>query len=386
MRSLMSGCVAAGAAAVYLAGLCGPALAGSTSAPPQWQTENLTSAVPSGDTSLTAGSAVSAKDAWAVGSVGQSNGDYSTFQPLILQWNGKVWSSVTSTGIPDSALYGTTLSGVAASASAVWVSAQAPTGSSTVPFGIYRLSGSSWVSEPTPAGLSYSKVISGPDGQVWAIGNTANALARWTGTAWRVYRTGLKAPVGTSGITGLGFEGSKDGWAVGYAGKLPLVLRWNGTTWGKAPAPALPKGYSDGGLASVLVTSSAGVWAAGSYKVDTANGGWHYDNWLVRWNGSSWANVTLPAGVATTNITGPTTVSISASKSGAPQWFSGQVNDGASAYAYYSGSKWRPAPGAPVPPDQDTFTVAQLVGVPGTSATWAIGNSVWSGATIEYAP
>jgi hypothetical protein len=221
---------------------------------------------------------------------------------------------------------------------------------------------------------------------VWAIGATVNKIARWTGAAWHVYSTGLKAAAGTSDLAALGFHGTKDGWAVGYDGNVPLVLRWNGTTWRKAPAPALPKGHSNGELSSVLVSSPTRVWAAGSYKVGTANGGWHYDNWLARWNGSSWANVALPAGVTTSNVTSPTAVSISAGESGAPQWLSGQLNDGASAYAYYSGPKWTPAPGAPVPPDQDTFTAAQLVSVPGTNATWAIGSSVWTGGTIEYAP
>jgi hypothetical protein len=157
------------------------------------------------------------------------------------------------------------------------------------------------------------------------------------------------------------------------------VLQWNGTSWRRAAAPALPKGATVGTLDNVLATRSAGVWATGTYEA----GGVSHDC-LVHWNGSSWATVAIPAGFAPSDSIG----NISASSSGLPQWISGSTNTdpatdtGTSAYLYYSGGKWTFARGVTM--TGDGGYLPQLVSVPGSNATWAVGT--WTGTGPSLAP
>jgi hypothetical protein len=368
--------VAASAAAVGLAAWCSPALAApAATAPPAWQAENLEAAAL---TSLNAGSAVNAHDVWVVG--GLEDAELSEYLPLIMHWTGKEWTYPATTGISDIAL-----EGVAATSSAVWVSGYTTEGPTPAAF-IYHISraaGSKWVSAPSPAGIFDAQISSGPGGQVWAIGGSAGTIARWTGTAWDLYRTGVAAVPGDSEINSLSFDGAKDGWAVGNNGSEPVVLHWNGTAWSQAKAPALPKGARNGSLGSVLVTPSAGVWATGTYN------GTDTDNWLVHWNGSSWATVSLPAGLPA-GVIG----NISAAASGQPQWiaYSPSGNTDTSEYLYYSGGKWAIARGVTTP--GATGFTGSLISVPGSNATWAVGAASFVSpipeadfeAAIQYAP
>jgi hypothetical protein len=353
----------------------GPAHA-SAAAPPVWQEESLPQAVSLG-VSLYAGAAVSADDAWAVGGLSGNEGQI----PLILHYNGKAWSRAATTGISDSA---GELGAVVATRTEVWVSTDLA-GETAY---IYRRSGSAWVRVPLPAGVTFPSIAAGPDGQVWAIGDTATKVARWTGSAWQVYSTGISS--GDNGnqpqISALSFTSSSNGWAVGTDVAGPLVLRWNGTRWTKAPAPAPPAGPGyDGGLTAVLATASAGAWVIGVNIYGTTG------YWLEHWNGKTWANAALPAGFGQPNVD-----SISAgAKSGQPQWISADSSGATSSYLHYSAGAWTLVPGANGG-SVTGFSMVRLVSIPGTNATWAIGigsspPEVFSGgpvptARIEYAP
>lgn len=354
-----------GMAAIAMTASSSPALAAAAS-PPRWRAESLPSLlVPS--TTLLAGAAVNANDAWAVGDVRGGPGNL----PLILHWNGQAWSKAATTGIAD-----VQLAAVVATAGETWVSAT-PDGSPAV---IYKLSGARWVKVSSPA-VPDAVIAGGPGGQVWAAGQTVSALARWTGTGWHLYQTGLTTiNNGSFFISALGFEGGADGWAVGENGAQALVLRWNGTSWRKAAAPPLPNGAGSGDLSSVLVTPSAGVWATGQLQPQA---GGAPVNWLVHWNGSSWATVRLPAGFGEPNVE-----NISAGKSGQPQWIGGDSDTDASTYLHYSSGMWNLAAGATAG-DEQGFS-PHLVSIPGTSATWAVGTSSVPPelpiGRIEYSP
>jgi hypothetical protein len=377
MRYRIRMSIATGAAAAGLAASCCPALAASATTPPAWQAENLAAPVPA---SLSAGVAVNAKGAWAVGSY-QDVGETTVEYALIEHWNGDAWSGASTKGIAS----GIETDGVAVSGSQVWVSGEPSTLGTTSanPYPVYRLSGSAWVSEPTPSGIPHPVVVSGPDNQVWAIGDSLSTIARWTGTAWDQYRTGLSAgSPDSAGISSLSFNGSKDGWAVGGNGTQPVVMHWNGSAWSKVAAPALPKGAASGGLQSILVTPSAGVWATGYYGDDP---------WLVRWNGKSWATVALPKSLGADSIG-----NITESAKGLPQWISVSNSD-ASMYLYYSGTAWTLVRGVTIS-GQESYS-ADLMSVPGSNATWAFGSAygeVTGGdppfsfaldtATVQYTP
>jgi hypothetical protein len=392
MRFPGRGVILTAVAAVGMAAGSGPAFAAPVgpaaqpAAVPAWQEMTLPD-VP-GSSSLTQVAAVSTQDAWAVG---WSSPQQGTLEPLILHWNGTAWSLADTAGIPAGVnLYGI----VAPAAGDVWLAGQDESSNF-----IFRLSGSQWVSMPLPAGLrrTFLSLAAAPGGQIWAYGGfSANAFYQWTGTAWQAYQTGESS---LAYIGGLSFASSTDGWAVGSfdtaAGNTPpLVLHWNGTTWSKASTPPLPSGASQGGeLDSVLDTPSGGVWATGSWQgtddhLDTAN------NWLVHYNGKSWSTVAVPAAFQADEYS---IGNISVGASGQPQWIGVSLyNDetgytGTSEYLYDSGGTWTISQG---PTAGDLESGMNLSGVPGSNATWAVGEQMTGGThdapdlgmRIEYAP
>jgi hypothetical protein len=74
----------------------------------------------------------------------------------------------------------------------------------------------------------------------------------------------------------------------------------------------------------------------------------------------------------------PGTMRISAGTAGQPQWITA-LGTGGAAYLYYSGGHWATA-GSPVPDNAGFDLTPQLVGVPGASATWAIGTTTTKAA------
>jgi hypothetical protein len=62
---------------------------------------------------------------------------------------------------------------------------------------------------------------------------------------------------------------------VGQGGGLPLILRWNGHAWKRAPVPSVA-----GSLSSIDATSASNAWAVG----DTSGG----RSLILHWNGRTW--------------------------------------------------------------------------------------------------
>jgi hypothetical protein len=68
---------------------------------------------------------------------------------------------------------------------------------------------------------------------------------------------------------------SNDGWAVGDSG---IIIRWDGTSWNNVTSPAMKH------LFSVNMVNSTDGWAVGS------------DGCIIHWDGASWSNATSPTG------------------------------------------------------------------------------------------
>jgi len=66
-----------------------------------------------------------------------------------------------------------------------------------------------------------------------------------------------------------------DGWAVGSEG---AIIRWDGTSWNNVTSPAMKH------LFSVNMVNSTDGWAVGS------------DGCIIHWDGASWSNATSPTG------------------------------------------------------------------------------------------
>jgi hypothetical protein len=157
--------------------------------------------------------ALSASDAWAVGSRGAPHRTHT----LIEHWDGTAWSVVPS-GIRRVALYD--------------VSASGPTDAWAVGVKISR-------SAVTPV------------------------ILHWDGASWS--RASLPAQTSDAVVQGVSAQSSGDAYAVGTTlnpstgSAQSLVLHWDGSTWSKETTEALG---SDDELVGVTA-DAAGVWTVG---------------------------------------------------------------------------------------------------------------------------
>ncbi len=188
-------------------------------------------------------SALSASDAWAVGSYQNGDGAQRT---LIVHWNGTRWATVAS---PDPGGTGDSyLSAVSAlSPSDIWAVGYYSNRSGQKDL-ILRWNGTRWaqVTSPGPLGSALASVSAVSAADVWAAGtyvkDISNTLVdqtvvlHWNGKAWSVVTS--TDPGGTTGTSLLGISAlsRSDVWAVGSTGSdslnpRTLILHWNGARW-----------------------------------------------------------------------------------------------------------------------------------------------------------
>jgi hypothetical protein len=235
--------------------------------------------------------AISARDAWAVGlSPGGS---------LIVHWNGTAWSqSLIGAGY---------LPGVAASSARdVWAVGGTNWFSPT-----YTLAehwdGSSWTHVPTPSpagGGRLQAVAATSPTNAWAVGlagpgpggtgPSAPLVEHWDGMHWSIQQD--QAPAEGGQFSGISATSPDDAWAVGQAGpnggntgQQTLIEHWNGMHWIRVPSPNLP-GSSATSLSGVTAISSHDAWAVGYANVRGSE-----QPVDEHWNGSHWSLVPSPA-------------------------------------------------------------------------------------------
>jgi hypothetical protein len=235
---------------------------------------------------ISAVTVVSADDAWAVGSTGLAPAPHRT---LILHWNGTLWRQVTSP-----APFAGTLSGVTASAEAGWT-----VGSTDAAYGeplILHWNGTAWsrVSAPAdPAGAGLNSVIVTSAATAWASGlgngryQISGVLARWNGQAWQWASFPVEGTYHDLFALAAGPGGTA--FAVGFdagAGAIALSMKWTGKAWQKT-AVGTPKGA---GLNGVAFAPGGGAWAVGYAPTPT---GAH--TLIARWTGSTWTRIASPS-------------------------------------------------------------------------------------------
>jgi hypothetical protein len=248
---------------------------------------------------VTAISAVSAKNAWAVGYT--SSGDAT--QPLVQQWNGSSWTAVafpkTSPRIIPETVSATSSTNVWVGASALpdksyvlhwngkawkvaWkrtVPADFPVVPSVLALSsknvwsvvasderhtqVRHFNGHTWATVKTPAKLDVMSAVSSRN--IWAAGelNGKPCILRWNGKVWKV-QAKPSTPSGRS-FSGLSARNSKDVWVVGGAFSPPtkkntaVALHWDGVRW----RDHSPKGIATD-LISVAPDGHGGIWASGT--------------------------------------------------------------------------------------------------------------------------
>jgi hypothetical protein len=238
------------------------------------------SAVPSPDASpvsgaqnkLTAITASSANDIWAVGEVqGQPSGRWT----LIEHWDGRHWQLVPDQG--NQFQEGTLLSVTAFSAGNVWAAGNTPTLGGPMPTSalLEHWDGQRWRSTISSPGLTIVSISAISSTDIWAIGNarnsqgqTATEMARWDGHLWHSVPRLQPAydPLQTS-IAQIVAVNDHNAWLAGWSAPgQALVAHWDGYSWSLVvlPHPANSSTYVYG-----LAVSDNTVWIVGLVSGNT---------------------------------------------------------------------------------------------------------------------
>jgi len=252
--------------------------------------------VPSG---LSGVAAVSATDAWAVGTSGSQ---MSHGQTLIEHWDGAHWQIVKSPN-PGS-IYNSLYAVTAVSVTNVWAVGYYVNTTGVTQTLTEHWNGTSWsvVKSPSPASMNNElfsvAAVSATD--VWAVGfitrNSANGpveqtlIEHWNGTSWSV----VKSPSPGSGddLRGVAAVSANDIWATGYtfngSSIQTLVEHWNGTNWQVVKSPNVGTSPTFSGVAAV---SAHDVWAVGSHN----NSNNVFQTLTEQWDGKQWSVVKSPS-------------------------------------------------------------------------------------------
>jgi hypothetical protein len=225
-------------------------------------------------------SATSASNAWAVGYTGSASDP----KILILHWNGRKWSQVTS----QSPLSGELLSVTAVSADNAWAVGETDADSAIL---VMHWNGRAWsrpAGVPQVPGKLDDVVVSG--NSVWAVGGTDDLLSSLilhrTGNRW--YVVPAEAPA-NSQLYGIVVTGRNTAIAGGGSripgGRRGLIMRWNGTVWKSA---ANPLQGANNILYHLTGGPSGAIWAVGtdfSQKLTSESAT------SMLWNGKTWRKV-----------------------------------------------------------------------------------------------
>lgn len=249
---------------------------------------------------LSAITVVSAKDAWAAGTTGGGPG-----RALLLHWNGAAWSQVTNVAAIGGALYGVTATAGSGWAVGVFLS------QTTIAPLVLRWNGRSWSRagtklNPSTQGESILTGVAVTAAKTaWAVGSTsqgipAAVLARWNGSTWTTDTSNPFNGAIQRSLTGVAAGPGGIAFAVGNGitgpiggngPSIPLSMRWTGKTWQKTAVSA----PENSGLSSVVFAPGGAAWATG-YRVTSATAA---SALILRWTGKTWASITVPRGTYT---------------------------------------------------------------------------------------
>lgn len=269
--------------------------------------------------------AISAKDAWAVGSGGTGSDAPGANTTLIEHWDGTRWRALQQPQAPSLKTYEAVLTAVSAvSTDDVWA-----VGFSDGPL-IVHWDGIRWSASPNPrlqSGSGLQGVAGVSAGDVWAVGsgsvakNDACLIEHWDGAAWSAVACPVPAGAAQASLKAVTAFSATDIWAVGFyttgseasAKAHGLIEHFDGRAWSIVPAPRLGivtgLAAGDDGLTAVAGRSPDDLYAAGA------------EGRFVHWDGKSW---TLTANQAP----GVTIEAISAAPAAATVWAVGERIDG----------------------------------------------------------
>jgi hypothetical protein len=255
--------------------------------------------------SLNAVDAVSANDAWAVGTSCYS------LEAVIEHWNGSAWSLVPIPNRKHGFDSTAELAGVdAVSASNIWAVGYADDGSLRALIEHYN--GTTWSEVPSGTAGYLNALSASGASDVWAVGSAdygnhyGSLIEHFNGTTWSVVSS--PQPAGGSSLDSVVALSPTNAWAVGTKiGLAPhagtFVLHWDGSTWSEVPSPNPSYSSSaENELRSIAVVSKNDIWAVGTYENEQTH--FHQDRTLtLHWDGSSWEIADSPTPGLTGQLT-----------------------------------------------------------------------------------
>jgi hypothetical protein len=205
---------------------------------------------PLGNPILAGVAAVSSTDAWAVGDYCASacGKAVEVDHTLILHWDGNSWAQAPS---PSPARFPVLSAVTATSATDAWavgdwcVSA-CGTGANVFHALLLHWNGQTWTEAPSPsANTPFVFGASSTSGSnAWAVGGDIHAKSvtlHWNGAKWSKVPSPSPQPFVTL-LLGSAATSATDAWAVGesgfFGGSLStVIMHWNGTAWSLVPSP-----------------------------------------------------------------------------------------------------------------------------------------------------
>jgi hypothetical protein len=180
-------------------------------------------------------------DVWAVGGF-----DYTPATPIVAHWDGTQWAQESQTGI-DGILYGVD----ALSAEDAWAVGSLAMGPAPL---TEHWDGKAWREVPAPSPGDYDELYSiaaiAPD-DAWAVGTTTadgnGLIEHWDGSTWNVV-TGDDPQYGDI-LYAVSATATNDVWAVGYQATehfgefQPFMEHWDGYVWNRAAFPTASERY-----------------------------------------------------------------------------------------------------------------------------------------------
>jgi hypothetical protein len=250
-----------------------------------------TPAVPGRDGQLSAVTVIDSADAWAVGSYVSGDGASAAPQTLTEHWDGRAWAVVPS---PNQAGVESSLRAIVATSSRdVWAGGRKGTFLPQAPL-LLHWDGALWsaASGAPPPPQMFGRWVGadvvglsarGPR-DVWAVGsffdesgsdNAYTLAEHWDGSSWSLTPVDaiIPSPTGHYFQAVTSFS-STDAWAVdpNYG-----IKHWDGTRWTKV-AGAAPNAL----LSGIVGSGPADIWVVGDYSL------------IEHWNGSAWVVVPPP--------------------------------------------------------------------------------------------
>jgi hypothetical protein len=305
--------------------------------------------------------AVSGQLAWAVGIRSIGAEPHTTFQPLIMRWNGATWAQVPSPVLSA----GGSLAGVAVTSAADAWAVGSSGGDARSPASralIEHWDGTAWkkVAGPHPAGSALSGVAAVTAHSAWAVGTVTRRdgscpcralIEHWDGTTWKQAASPHRAGTNLFGVAAVS---ARSAWAVGDRGSRGVIEHWDGKAWKQAASPA------DASLFGVATVSARSAWAVGSH----GHGEQKPSQALIEhWNGTAWKRAPSPATPDFASLSSVTALSADSA------WAVGNF-DGGGLIEHWDGTAWKlKIPGGP---DSMAFS---LLDVAATSAgnAWIAG-------------